>query len=184
MGLSPNGISPYFKSFIYKTFCLSQFTYALETTVLSTKTRDFLNIKQNNIFRQLLSLKKYCHLSKVLKCLKIFDFNTLYIKSKLSFIKTLKNNEVCSYIFNCLCQSLNSPLKKSISFQKDMLTLQFHFNVDIQTLVNVPQKYIQSLGKSFELRNDGLADSINYCLKNINNKFYFKLLNDLIYIKF
>jgi hypothetical protein len=30
-GLKPRGISPFLQSFIYKTYCLSQFTYALET---------------------------------------------------------------------------------------------------------------------------------------------------------
>ena len=184
LGLSPKGISPFLKAFLYKTFCLSQFTYSLETNVLSTKTKDFLNIKQNNIFRQLLSLKKFCHMSKILKCLKIYDFNTLYIKSKLSFIQTLKKNEVCSYIFKCLCQNLNNPPKKNISFQSDILILQNNFNVDIKLIYDEPLKYNKCLIKSYQLRNDGLADSIMICLSNFNNNFFYKLLNDLINHKF
>jgi hypothetical protein len=42
LGLAPISINPHLQSFIYKTFSLSQFTYALETTVLNTETRDFL----------------------------------------------------------------------------------------------------------------------------------------------
>jgi hypothetical protein len=37
MGLKPSSISPILQAFIYKTYCLSQFTYALETTVIKKK---------------------------------------------------------------------------------------------------------------------------------------------------
>ena len=111
-------------------------------------------------------------MSKILKCLKIYDFNTLYMMSKLSFIQTLKNNEVCSYIFKCLCQNLNNPLKKNISFQSDILILQNNFNVDIKLIYDEPLKYIKCLIKSYHLRNDGLADSIMICLGNFNNNFF------------
>ena len=37
LGLKPSNISPFLQSFIYKTFCLSQFTYVLETTTLFKK---------------------------------------------------------------------------------------------------------------------------------------------------
>ncbi len=37
LGLKPLGVSPFLQSFLYKTYCLSQFTYALETTTLKKK---------------------------------------------------------------------------------------------------------------------------------------------------
>ena len=49
LDLQPRALSPKLQSFIYKTYCLSQFTYGLETSVLNKDTRDYLNICQNNI---------------------------------------------------------------------------------------------------------------------------------------
>lgn len=129
--MSPNFISVPLKAFLYKTYCLSQFTYAIETTTLNTSTRDFLNIKQNNIIRQILGLKKFCHMSNILKCLKIFNINTLYIKSKLSFLESIKNNELCAGIYSHLFQNLNKINKNSKYFQNDMVMLQSHFGMDI-----------------------------------------------------
>ena len=34
LGLKPLGVSPMLQSFLYKTYCLSQFTYAIETSTL------------------------------------------------------------------------------------------------------------------------------------------------------
>ena len=52
------------KSFIFKTFCLSQFTYGLENITLDSKT---LNINQNNLIRQMFNLKSNCNMSGILK---------------------------------------------------------------------------------------------------------------------
>ena len=68
LGLQTNSISPKLQSFIYKTYCLSQLTYALENSVLNKDTRYYLNICQNNILRQILGLHKFCHMSNILKC--------------------------------------------------------------------------------------------------------------------
>ena len=54
LGLKPKTIPPELQSFIYKTYCLSQFTYGLETTVLNIETRKYLNTCQNNIIRKIL----------------------------------------------------------------------------------------------------------------------------------
>ena len=102
LGLKPNAIPPHLQSFIYKTFCLSQFTYSLETTVINSKSRNYLNISQNNLLRQILGLNKFCHMSKVLKSLKIFDFDNRYLFKKLSFLSSIKNNEITSRIFKSI----------------------------------------------------------------------------------
>lgn len=59
------------------------------------KNRSYLNINQNNIIRQMIGLNKFCHISNVRKCVKIFEFEHLYIMSKLSFIKSVFNNDIC-----------------------------------------------------------------------------------------
>ena len=65
LGLKPNTIPPHLQSFIYKTYCLSQFTYGLESSVLNKDTRDYLNICQNNILRQIIGIHKFCQLFSV-----------------------------------------------------------------------------------------------------------------------
>ena len=102
LGLKPLGVCPMLQSFLYKTYCLSQFTYALETSTLNKKTRQYLNIAQNNLLRQFVGLKYYCRISKILNILKILNFEKLYLKSKLSFIKSIKYNELSCIIFNQL----------------------------------------------------------------------------------
>ena len=99
LGLAPNSINPHLQSFIYKTFCLSQFSDALETTVLNKETRDYLNIFQNNIIRQILGIHKLCHMSRILKSHKIYNFEDLYTSSKLSFLNSIKQNEITKKIF-------------------------------------------------------------------------------------
>ena len=43
LGLKPKAISPFLQAFIYKTYCLSLFTYSLETTALNKESRNFIN---------------------------------------------------------------------------------------------------------------------------------------------
>ncbi|RNA29137.1 hypothetical protein BpHYR1_038920 [Brachionus plicatilis] len=42
-----------FKSFIYKTYCLSKFTYGLEALTLNSNTKDSINKLLNNLIRQM-----------------------------------------------------------------------------------------------------------------------------------
>ena len=179
LGLTPNGVNPELRAFLYKTYCLSQFTYALETTTLKTSTRDYLNIAQNNLIRQLFGINKFSHMSNVLKCLKIHNIGNLYLKSKLSFLNSLKYNELSMYIFNNICEELNDTPKKSISFKKDILLLRAHFNADIESILAGADILKKSLNDTFK-ESDGISDSIMTCLKNIKCKLYKKILNDLV----
>jgi hypothetical protein len=178
LGLTPKGVSPALKSFLYKTYCLSQFTYGLETTTLKANTRDFLNVSQNNLIKQFLGISKYSSMTNILKSLKIYNFNELYICSKLSFLETIKNNEIALKIFNILCAELERTHKKSKSFSKDILLLQNHFDMDIELIFTSPCRLKLSMKETFKER-DGLTDSITLCLKNLSNNFYRGLLYNL-----
>jgi hypothetical protein len=180
LGLTPNGVNPELQAFLYKTYCLSQFTYALETTTLKKSTIDFLNVSQNNLIRQMIGLNKYCHISKILRALKIFNFEELYLKSKLSFISSIKNNELSLYIYSTLLNDTYSHNKNSKSFVKDIISIQKHFNTDTLSFTNSDN--IKSFKNSFSRRfsqEDGLTDTIRMCLSNIKKKFYKNLLNEL-----
>ena len=108
--MQPKSLSPKLQSFIYKTYCLSQFTYSLETSVLNKDTRDYLNICQNNILRQILGLNKNCYTSNILKCLRLYSFEDSYFSSKLSFLNSIKQNKITSNIFSYLCKTERNRL--------------------------------------------------------------------------
>ena len=177
LGLRPCSISPHLQSFIYKTYCLSQFTYGLETTVLNKETRDYLNIAQNNILRQVLGVHKYCHMSNILKCLKIFNLEDLYIHSKLSFLKTVKENPLASYIFNEICSSKRKRTSKS--FFQDIKVLEKRFNSKIGDIYSELDSLRKLLKRSFDL-SDGITESINTCLINFKSKKFKNILDNLI----
>jgi hypothetical protein len=175
LGLTPKGISPHLKAFLYKTYCLSQFIYGLETSTLNIKTRNIINLKQNTLIRQLIGINKYSHISDILKCLRIYDFHDLYISSKLSFLEMIKSNELSLSILNFLCSDLENINKHTNSFKKDIQLVQSHFDLDIAVILVKPKALKNLMKKTFN-EIDGLADSINTCLFNIKQKPYRDLL--------
>jgi hypothetical protein len=178
MGLKPSSISPFLQAFIYKTYCLSQFTYALETSVLKKKTRDFLNIAQNNLIRQIIGLNKFCHMSRILKCLKVFNFEDLYGYSKMSFIKSIKNNEISNSIFLHLCDIKDKKNKFSKSFCQDIKLLENRFGISSQEIYSDIDKIITDFKKP-EKSIDGITSSIKTCLTNFKSKNYKLMLKNL-----
>jgi hypothetical protein len=178
LGLKPFGISPFLQSFIYKTYCLSQFTYALETTTLLKKTRDYLNVSQNNLIRQIIGLPKTCHMTRILKLLKIFNFEELYISSKLSFLTSIKNNSISSAIFDFLCVNKSKSKRFSKSFFQDIKVLENHFNYGISAIFENPLNFKKLLKKQSTIP-DGILDSINICLTKYKSRKFKKMLDEL-----
>ena len=177
LGLKSNTIPPHLQSFIYKTYCLSQFTYGLESSVLNKTTRDYLSICQNNILRQILGIHSRCHMSKILKSLKIFSFEELYVFSKLCFLNSIKQNTVTSAIFSGLSVTVRN--NRSKSFVQDIKVLENRFSSKIEDIYLECLSYKKLLKKSFEME-DGIADSINTCLIFYKSKTYKNILENLI----
>jgi len=178
LGLKPSGISPFLQSFIYKTYCLSQFTYALETTTLLKGTRDYLNVSQNNLIRQILGLPRTCHMSRILKCLNIYNMEELYISTKLSFLESIRNNSVSSDIFRYLCNNKNKRKSHSKSFVQDIKLLEINFHKEISVIYENPLGYKKLLKKK-TANQDGILDSIYSCLNSYKSNTFKKMLVDL-----
>ena len=115
--------------------------------------------------------------------MKILNFEKLYIKSKLSFIKSIKYNELSLYIFKSLIQKKNdeSNKKKSKSFIKDIFSLEKYFKTSIEIISEKKtlSKFYNSLKDEFK-QEDGVTDSIRTCFANYEDKSYRDLLADLI----
>ena len=175
LGLKPSGVSPFLQSFIYKTYCLSQFTYALETTTLLKGTRDYLNVSQNNLIRQILGLPRTCHMSRILKCLNIYNMEELYISTKLSFLESIRNNSVSSDIFRYLCNNKNKRKSHSKSFVQDIKLLEINFHKEISVIYENPLGYKKLLKKK-TANQDGILDSIYSCLNSYKSNTFKKML--------
>ncbi|RNA34388.1 hypothetical protein BpHYR1_042169 [Brachionus plicatilis] len=165
---SKREISPFLQAFIYKTYCLSQFTYGLETLTLNKSTRNYLNISQNNLIRQILVLKPRCHMTSVLNALQLFNFDQLYVFSKLSFISTIKFNRMASVIYQDLCLNKPTMENKLKSFNQDIVLLESHFTSEISFINSNVEALKKDLKLQFKQEN-GLTDSVKLCLKNIND---------------
>ena len=57
-GFKSNGVSPFLKSFVYKSFCISRILYGFEIMTINKKTLKSLNIEQNNIYRYITGLSR------------------------------------------------------------------------------------------------------------------------------
>ena len=109
-------------------------------------TRDY--VSQNNLVRQILGLPRTCHMSRVLKCLNIYNIEELYIShSKLSFLESIKNNSISSDIFRYLCNNKNKRKRYSKSFVQDIKLLESDFHKEISVIFENPLGYKKLLKK-------------------------------------
>ena len=116
-------------------------------------------------------------MTRLLTLLKIFNFEDLYISTKLSFLDSVKNNCISSDIFNYLCVNKSNSKRYSKSFVQDIKVLENHFNYEISAIFENPLSFKKLLKK--RTPPDGILDSINSCLKNYKSKMYKKILEEL-----
>ena len=116
-------------------------------------------------------------MSKILKCLKVFNLEDIYVFSKLSFLNSIKHNSIASSIFSEICRCKRNRLSKSFFEDIEILEKRFHSNIgDICLEVNSYKKLLKC---SFSL-SDRIADSINTCLIKHKSKTYKNILDNLI----
>ena len=116
----------------------------------------------------MLGLKSRCLMTRLLRVLKIFKIEELYISSKLSFLQTLKHNKLSSDIFNLICLETQNTKNNSNSFKKDIKLLEEDFGLDISVILAGPLK-LKGLLKNTFYDRDGISDSIRTCLSNIKD---------------
>jgi hypothetical protein len=116
-------------------------------------------------------------MSNILKCLKLYSFNDLYISSKLSFLNSIKQNKITSSIFSYICNINRNRFSKS--FVQDIKFLEGRLHLGIQHIYLECESLKMTLKSSFNSR-DGIIDSINTCLSNFKSSTYNSLLDNLI----
>ena len=116
-------------------------------------------------------------MSNILKCLRLYSFENLYISSKLSFLKSIKQNKITSNIFSFLCNTQRNRLSKS--FVQDIKGLEGRFRSNIGHIYLECESLKMTLKKSFGIK-DGITDSINTCFSNYKSKTFKLLLDNII----
>ena len=116
-------------------------------------------------------------MSKVLKSLKIFNFEDLYIYTKLSFLNSIKQNHITEGIFQYLCNSTRK--KNSRSFIQDISVLEKRFSLSIKDIYLSSIALKAQVKKSLDER-DGIIDSLTYCFKNYKCANFKNILDNLI----
>ena len=179
-GFKQGGVNPFLQIFVYKSFCISRILYGLEIMNLNKKTLKLINIGQNDIVRYITGLSRHSHITNTLKILKLFSINDLYYYMKLIFVKNLKSNFICNYIFNILLDS--NYKNNSLSFIKEFKLLcgrlkeTMYFVVDNINLMLV--KYKDDF-REYE-RNDE-NELILTCLQNSSDYIMRQQLNFITY---
>jgi hypothetical protein len=121
----------------------------------------------------MVNLKNRSLMTTLLRVLKI---EKLYMSSKLSFLNTIKFNQLSYHIFNYICEDLDNVKNNSNSFKKDIVRLEKYFNLDISVIFAGPLKLKKIFTQTFNER-DGLSDSIRTCLRNLKDRSLKTLLD-------
>jgi hypothetical protein len=82
---------------------------------LDEKTINLMNVMQNGLVRYMFKLHKSCHMSNILKSLKIVNIKQLIFKYKINFVRQLENHELCKKIFKSMIKNRNVDNNKSKS---------------------------------------------------------------------
>ena len=171
-GLKPYGIDPKLQAFIYRTFCLSRLVYGLEFMHINQTTLNILDSYQNILIKYMLGISKYAHVTDVIRVLRLFRINELYFFSKLSFIKNLKKNYMCTHIFNNLIINIGHYGKNSKSFIRDINTISLSCGSNIiyiyDNIETVIFNYKNDLRQIDE--DDFRLISVKNYIENINSK--------------
>ncbi|RNA22245.1 YIF1B-like isoform X1, partial [Brachionus plicatilis] len=94
--------------YIYKTYCLSQFTYGLGTTTLEKKSKEALNTSQNNLLRHIIGLKGFRRKAFTIHRLDSLLFHQwILFKSGILIVKLVQGFLVRVYIKTFVKKSEN-----------------------------------------------------------------------------
>ena len=173
--MKPNGLNPFLQAFLYNTFCLSKSTYCLELMNLDEKTINLMNVMQNGLVRYMLKLHKSCHMSNILKSLKIVNIKQLIFKYKINFVRQLENHELCKEIFKRMINnrngdSNNNNNNKSKSIIMDLERISNILDCKLEEVgkTKLKSKQLEKLDEKFN-RTDEDVERVKFCLENIND---------------
>ena len=117
-----------------------------------------------------------------MNCLRLHNFHDLYLKTKISFIRTLCFNQISEKIFFHLSENKEIS-NRSKSFKKDIILLEKHYGKDILVIKKDANKLENEFLNKFQA-TDGISDSIRTCLLNYKDNIYKGMFDDIIKLEF
>jgi hypothetical protein len=170
-GTRPNGLNPFTKAHIYKTFCLPKALYSLSLLTLSDTMLKKLDNIQNMILRNTLGLSKFNHLSDIKYVLKIANVENVYLKYKCTLINLLKRHSLCNSLMEICCKADNLDKKSSIS--ADIVKISGLTGLSVGAICQTPlTEYILSsnIENTWTEKHDRITQLLtDYNKVNLNN---------------
>ena len=143
---------------------------------LNKKTLKTINIGQNDIVRYITGLSRKSHISNTLKIFKLFNINDPYYYMKLIFVKNLKSNFICNYIFNTLLISNYRP--KTLSFIREFKIVGHKMNEsEISVVNNIGNIILRYTSYENNIENEIILT----CLQNSSDYIMRQQLNYVTY---
>jgi hypothetical protein len=178
IGLMNNCMDVTTKSYIYKTYCRPILTYGWEFLETSEKTIKTMRTDECKCLKRILGVQKTAKNSLVYNALEITEpLNQIYVM-KVKFSERLEKNELTRNLLKNLNVMFDLKELKTNSIVNDMKNLEL--KLGSHNLVNNVIKTYQEDDK-LNIKNDGLIDSIRYCLNNRTKNFnLYKILYHLI----
>lgn len=173
-GMKQNGLDPFTKSHIFKTYSLPKCTYAIGLVHLNKNTLKKINIRQNNTIRNMVSVSHICHVSALNRILKIDKFDMMYNKFIISTIRLLKRSPITKGILDDQYNSNINELHKE-AFINNVKNCAKTINDDINYILNNENETIKNIKALNKIRDT----SFNQNLKNLISNYNFRNIKEL-----
>jgi hypothetical protein len=189
MGFKPKMVSPQTMGFVYKQYCQPTFRYCLENIKIPGKKLDELDVRQNTLIKNAIGLNKFVRTTPLLQCLKVESMRQLYKKRKVLFIKSIKQSQVCAYIYEHMRKKYSRQMvfkKNNKSYINQIIQIEKELKIDIEEYdLNVIISLIELSAKNTDKETlKSVSQIIFYIKLYIKTKkdyfFLYKKLSDVL----
>jgi hypothetical protein len=189
MGFKPKMVSPQTMGFVYKQYCQPTFRYCLENIKIPGKKLDELDVRQNTLIKNAIGLNKFVRTTPLLQCLKVESMRQLYKKRKVLFIKSIKQSQVCAYIYEHMRKKYSRQMvfkKNNKSYINQIIQIEKELKIDIEEYdLNVIRSLIELSAKNTDKETlKSVSQIIFYIKLYIKTKkdyfFLYKKLSDVL----
>jgi len=179
-GIKRNGLHPFTKAHIYKSYSLPKTTYAIGLVYLNNNTIKKINMRQNNLIKNMVGINYKCHSSPLNRILKIEKFEMIYYKFMCSTIGLVKRSPISKAILEEQLRQNENDLHKE-AFINCIKRCSDSINQSVENIVNNHNE-IKNIIKTENIIQDTEMDKrvlnlvTNYNFKNItdlNNYLYY-----------
>ena len=185
IGCKPRTMRPTTTAFLYKQFCQSILRYSMDILYFSDTKLKELDTRQNILIKNTIGISKFTHTKPLYSALKLESITQIYLKHKVFFLNQILNNNLSREVFLTIRKLHVASTSTDSSYNKQLRLLEF--KLSINCLEYEKSLIIDLINDLFMCANQGLIDSINYYLFQIdhymsNNLNFYFLFDNLNFI--